>query len=298
MPFRVAICLLLFVAVPPIPGQAPDKPANKGGNPKGTSSGQQQPTQRITPAPKMKPEPSPDSERGRPEQKQGDNPVSVSTVKPLDVRTDVQKDWMDKLNWVFAATLVLIGGGGVYAAVRTLMAIERQAELMERQATEARESTAQQGRDVQASIAEATRASKAMEGIAESMASNVESVRESVGISREISATQQLATELQSRPYMSVFLNTAIYQDVNHVFEVEAILRNHGNTPAYDVVFKAAAQIVPAPLPEDFDFPLPDSTAGASVSLLAPGTTKFIRRAATVLAGESTIRNPSILRRQ
>ena len=196
MPFRVAICLLLFVAVPPIPGQAPDKPANKGGNPKDTSSGQQQPTQRITPAPKVKPEPSPDSEGGRPEQKQGDNPVSVSTVKPLDVRTDVQKDWMDKLNWVFAATLVLIGGGGVYAAVRTLKAIEKQAELMDQQATDARESAAKQGRDVQASIAEATRASRAMEGIAESMASNVESVRQSVGISREIADMQKLATEL------------------------------------------------------------------------------------------------------
>jgi hypothetical protein len=185
---------------------------------------------------------------------------------------------MDKLNWVFAATLVLIGGGGVYAAVRTLRAIERQAELMERQATEARESTAQQGRDVQASIAEATRVSRAMEGIAESMASNVESVRKSVGISREIADGQKLATELQSRAYLSAFFNTAIFQDANHVFEAQAVLRNHGNTPAYDVTFRAVAQIVPVPLPEDFAFPLPDETAGTSASLMAPGTTKLITR--------------------
>jgi hypothetical protein len=256
MQFRAAICFLLFVAVPPVPGQAPDKPANKGGNPKDTSSGQQQPTKRITPATRVKPESSPDSQGGGPEQKKSDDPVSISTVKPLDVRADVQKDWMDKLNWVFAATLILIGGCGVYAAVRTLKAIEKQAELMDQQATDARESAAKQGRDVQASIAEATRASRAMEGIAESMASNVESVRQSVGISREIADMQKLATELQSRPYMSVFFNTAIYQDANHIFEVEAILRNHGNTPAYDVVFRAATQVVPVPLPEDFDLSL------------------------------------------
>ena len=278
MKLVVAVGLLLLVTIPPVPGQAPDQPANKGSNPKGTSSGQQQPAQRVPSAPKVKSEPSPDSEGGGPEQKNSDDPVSISTVKPLDVRADVQKDWMDKLNWVFAATLVLIGGGGVYAAVRTLKAIERQAELMERQATEARESTAQQGRDVQASIAEATRSARAMEGIAESMASNVESVRESVGISREIADTQKLVTELQSRAYLSVAFNTALFQDANHVFEVQAIMHNRGNTPAYDVTFSAVAGIIAAPIPDDFEFPLPDNSAGASVSFLAPGTHKLITR--------------------
>ena len=178
----------------------------------------------------------------------------------------------------FTGLLVLVGGGGVWAALLTLKAIERQADLMERQATEARDSATQQMRDVQASIAEATRSSKAMEGIAESMASNVESVRKSVGISREIADMQKLATELQSRAYLSVFFDESIYQDANHVFGAQAIIRNHGNTPAYDVTFKAVAQIVPVPLPEDFEFLLPQSSAAASVSLMAPGTTKLIRR--------------------
>jgi hypothetical protein len=183
---------------------------------------------------------------------------------------------MDKSNWVFGAILVLIGAGGVYAAVRTLNAIERQAELMERQATEARESATRQARDVQASIAEATRASSAMEGIAESMALNVESVQKSMSISREIADMQKLATELHSRAYLSAVFNTAKYQDANHVFDAQAALRNHGNTPAYDVTCRAVAQIVPVPLPEDFAFPLPDETLVPSVSLMAPGITKFI----------------------
>ena len=101
---------------------------------------------------------------------------------------------------------MIIGGLGVRAAVRTLSAIERQAELMERQATEARETTTQQMRDVQASISEATRASNAMERVAESMALSAESVRESLSISRGIADTQKLATELQSRAYLSYLL--------------------------------------------------------------------------------------------
>jgi hypothetical protein len=185
---------------------------------------------------------------------------------------------MDKANWFFAAALVVIGGLGVYAAVRTLNQIKRQADLMQQQTAEARETAAQQMRDVQASIAEATRASMAMEGIAESMASNVASVRESVGISREIADRQKLATELQSRAYLSAIFNTARLQDANHIFQAQAVLRNHGNTPAYDVTFRAVAQIVPVPLPEDFAFPLSDETAGTSVSLMAPGTTKIITR--------------------
>ena len=47
----------------------------------------------------------------------------------------------------------------------------------------------QQSQDVQASKAEGTRAAQAMERISASMASNVESVRESVGISRDIADT-------------------------------------------------------------------------------------------------------------
>ncbi|PYT30300.1 MAG: hypothetical protein DMG57_08620 [Acidobacteria bacterium] len=150
---------------------------------------------------------------------------------------------------------------------------------MERQATEARDSATHQALAVQASIAEATRAAGVMERVAAAMATSAESVRESVTISKDIATTQKFATELQSRAYLSVFFDSAIYQDVNHVFEATAVIRNHGNTPAYDVVFKATAQIVPVPFPEDFAYPLPDDSAGGSVSLIAPGATKLVHRA-------------------
>jgi hypothetical protein len=125
---------------------------------------------------------------------------------------------------------------------------------------------------MQASIAEAVRSSSAMENVAESMATSVK-------ISREIADRQKLVTELQSRAYLHTAFEFAFFQDANHVFEVRASLVNRGNTPAYDVTFRAAAQIVPAPIPDDFAFPLPDESAGASVSLIAPNMTKTIGRA-------------------
>jgi hypothetical protein len=45
-------------------------------------------------------------------------------TKPLDVRADVSKDWMDKINWVFSGTLVLIAGFGVWYARKTLREIQ------------------------------------------------------------------------------------------------------------------------------------------------------------------------------
>jgi hypothetical protein len=181
--------------------------------------------------------------------------------------------------WLFilGVPTLFIFGWQAFETRRAAEATRDSVDLMERQAEEARGTTAQQTRDVQASIAEATRAATAMEGIAESMASNVESVRTSVGISREIADMQKLATELQSRAYLSVFFDESIYQDANHVFGAQATIRNHGNTPAYDIAFRAVAQIVPVPFPEDFDFLLPQSSAGVS-GFMAPGTTKLIRR--------------------
>jgi hypothetical protein len=174
--------------------------------------------------------------------------------------------------------LMIVGIGGVIAAIRTLRAIKQQAGLMETQIQDARKSNADNAKDVQASIAEAVRSAEAMEVVAESMATNAESMKTSVVISREIADTQKLVTELQSRPYLSAAFDSAIFQDENHVFEVQTVLRNHGNTPAYDVTFRSAAKIVPIPIPEDFAFLLPDDSAGASSSLIAPGMTKLLNR--------------------
>jgi hypothetical protein len=218
-------------------------------------------------------------ERGQNEANQNKNRDNPNTIEITKFPTvSVERDWIDRTTLFVGALLAAIGIGGVVAALLTLRAIEKQAGLMETQIQDARNANEASARDVQASIAEAVRSARAMEGVAESMAINAVSVKESVGISREIADMQKLATMLQSRPYLSAGINTAFFQDENHVFEVQAFLRNHGNTPAYDVTFRSVAEIIETPIPDDFAFPLPDEAAGTSVSFMAPGTIKLITR--------------------
>jgi len=135
-----------------------------------------------------------------------------------------------------------------------------------------------QTEDMKASIGEATRAATAMEGIATSLVSSVQSARESIGITREIADRQKTIMELGGRAYLYAGFSASVYQDANHVFEANAFLVNRGSTPAYDVTFRASVDILPFPIPNDFGFPLPDETAGISVSLIAPGMTKILTR--------------------
>jgi hypothetical protein len=201
------------------------------------------------------------------------------------LETERRTLWAVECTAYATIALVLVGLCGTGAAIWTLRQIKRQADLIERQAntmenqlTDARTASAQQAKDLQASVAEAARSAKAMEGVATSVASSAASVRESVGISRKIADMQKLGYELAGRAYLSVSFENAIYQDANNVFEARGIIRNHGNTPAYKVSFKTAAAIVNDPVPEGFDYPLPEESAGMSVSLLAPQATKSISR--------------------
>jgi hypothetical protein len=132
--------------------------------------------------------------------------------------------------------------------------------------------------DMKASIAQATRAALAMEKVSTALEATVVSTEKTIAISGEIANTQKLVTELGNRAYLFANFNAAIHQDGDHVFEAQTLLVNRGNTPAYDVTFRATVGILPSPIPDDFKFPLPDDTAGTSVSLIAPGLTKIITR--------------------
>ena len=266
--FLVLLCFLVEAWLP-INGQ---NNAGKATRKKDTAQGQQQNTPN---ADLLRNSPSNVDKPTSKDQKHGQSDASDPYFKALIAPNNLPN-----------VVLAIVGIFGILVAIGTLnwlkhqtIAIRRQADTMEKQAADATTASVLQAEDVKASIAEAVRSATAMEGVATAMATSAKSVQESVTISKDIAATQKLAIELQGRAYLSVFFDSAFYQDVNHVFEVTAVIRNHGNTPAYDVVFKATAQIVPVPVPEDFAYLLPDDSAGASVSLIAPGTTKLIVRA-------------------
>jgi hypothetical protein len=184
-----------------------------------------------------------------------------------------RKDQSDANWWMVRLTAFI----GFIALIQTVV-FGIQALRLKQTVIKMEEIAKGQTSDMKASIGEATRAAAAMEGIAKSMDANAQSMKVSVGISREIADRQKLVTELTGRAYLSATLNTAIFQDEHHVFEASAVLTNRGSTPAYDVTFRSTVGILPYPIPDNFDFPLPDETIGPSVSLIAPGLTKLLFR--------------------
>jgi|ERR1051326_2521217 hypothetical protein len=141
------------------------------------------------------------------------------------------------------------------------------------------EVSGKQTKDIRASIAEATRSATAMEGIADSMASNVTFLRGSLEISREIANTQQLIIELQSRAYLVVVFDSMMPQITNQGIRFEPRMKvvNKGNTPAQEIRFAMAADAQPMPLSPDFAFPLPTDPLTASGGVLGPGLHKTLK---------------------
>jgi hypothetical protein len=107
----------------------------------------------------------------------------------------------------------------------------------ERQLKLLADTSAVQSRDTQSSIAEALRAATAMENVA---------------------ATIQGNAAIQLRAYVSVLAGAIIEQAPGLNFEFQPGILNAGFTPAYDVIVYTKVDILPYPLPADFDFSLPE----------------------------------------
>jgi hypothetical protein len=119
------------------------------------------------------------------------------------------------------------------------------------------ESAAEQSADMKKYIGEAERSANAMETIAEAIETGNKAI---------------------IRAYLTVTIGSALYQERGGVgqndtrFEGRPTLVNNGNTPARRVRIQRAAQVLPNPLPPDFQFPLPeggdegDATVGARIN--------------------------------
>jgi hypothetical protein len=97
----------------------------------------------------------------------------------------------------------------------------------------------QQGEDMKASIAEAARSADAMRDVAKSLAVDAESGHANV------------------RAYVTTQLGGVVPQnkDTNYRYEVRLTLQNVGNTPAYKVASNLYTDVLPVPLPADFEIP-------------------------------------------
>ena len=126
------LCLIVWfafvIAPPPVPGQAAKEPAKANSQANGRSSNKQVPS----PAP---PSVNPTKSEVKEETDHGiaraDKPSSirVTELPPLPLG----KDWMDRAAWFAGMVLVVVGVLGISLANRTLKAVERQADEIQRQ---------------------------------------------------------------------------------------------------------------------------------------------------------------------
>jgi len=65
-------------------------------------------------------------------QDDGNKNVTISATKPLDVKADVSKNWIDTLNLILTFGLVVVGAYGVRYAKKTLEDVRIQAEAARR----------------------------------------------------------------------------------------------------------------------------------------------------------------------
>jgi hypothetical protein len=252
-------------------------------------------SQPPTPSPAIKSnkpqQPATNRQNQPPADKRGsyESPVVVKVLPPTKTKEETANDKARDLDqsaanwWMVRLTFII----AIISCVQTIVFF-LQARRLKETIKKMDEIASGQARDIQASVAEATRAASAMEGVAASMATNTESVKKSVAISREIADTQKLVTELQSRAYLAILFEGMVPQDVSTGIRFEPRIRieNRGTTPAREIRFAMFADVQPFPLREDFAFPLPTQETGFS-SVIGPGLHKIINAVVPKLYSET-----------
>jgi hypothetical protein len=180
--------------------------------------------------------------------------VLPSTKTKEEADTEKAKD-LDQSSanwWMVRLTAAIVFVGAIQTVVFGLQArrLKQTIDTME-------EISSKQTADIQASLTQTTNAASSMQNIAISMATSVQSVKESVAINREIADRQKLITELQSRAYLTMVFDGVVPQGPSAIFESVIRILNQGNTPAYNIEFAMVADVLPFPLNDDFAFPLP-----------------------------------------
>jgi hypothetical protein len=199
--------------------------------------------------------------------------LPAATAQEFSVEGQADRDNHSPANWwmvrlAFLIVLICTFQTWLFGlqARRLKHAVEKMEEIAEGQTI-----------DMQSSIDEVSRAATAIERMVEAMTLSGESIKNSVVINREIADRQKFIMESQSRAYLQVGLENGVCQDETYVFETIASIANRGNTPAYDVTYRCATDVVPYPIPDDFVFSLRNEHSEISVSIIGPGGTKSIR---------------------
>jgi hypothetical protein len=125
-------------------------------------------------------------------------------------------------------------------------------------------STAQLAKDAKedagVQAAKMERSAAAMERVAKSTEDNTGHIIRSVG-------HQETFGKMQMRAYISVLIGKGRYQDEAFLFEMRPQIVNTGHTPARDLRWRIAMDVLPNPLPDGYRFPMADTEVRGGLDL-------------------------------
>ncbi|MXO89519.1 hypothetical protein [Pontixanthobacter aquaemixtae] len=245
---------------------------NRGARKRETNEGQQPETQpEEAPAPVSN---NPSSIQGQTESANQSNErgdlglqshteVAPRTEESMDAAWwGVGADWASTILSFFSVLLV------IYALRQT----NKSLRLAQKDRAAATRRSISQSAETTEALKYGSQSAEAMTRVAESMENNATHIKESVEASKRVADQQMVIGRMQMRPILSVLIGRATYQDSRHNFSVCPIIRNTGNSAAKNVRFRIVASILPALLPQDFKFWLPESGRGGS-NTIGPGQT-------------------------
>jgi hypothetical protein len=168
-----------------------------------------------------------------------ESPLFVKVIPAPKTQEETEQDATDRKNKT-ANDRLFVELTGVLAIIAflQLLVYTYQAKKLR----ETVESAGEQSKAMERHIGEAARSATAMENIVVAI---------------------QAGNKAVLRAYLTVVIGTAIFQERREGqgdlrFEGKPNLVNTGNTPARKVRIRINADILPVPIPEDFNYPLPD----------------------------------------
>jgi hypothetical protein len=192
-----------------------------------------------------------------------ESPVVVKVLPTVKTPEETEQERKDRENKT-ANDRNLVYLTGILAAVGFLQLIVFGYQAYKLRETV--ESAGEQSEAMERHIGEAARSANAMENIA---------------------TTMKTGNRAIMRAYLVVTIGTALYQErrgpgqTDLKFEGRGSLLNTGNTPARNVRIRTEADILPIPIPKDFQFPLPEQSetkdagiVGAHQTYIVGGTVK------------------------
>ena len=135
----------------------------------------------------------------------------------------------------------------------------------------------------------------------ESAGEQAEAMERHIGeAARSATAMEKIVTAIEvgnkavMRAYLTVVVGSAVWQErregqSNLKFEGRTNLVNTGNTPARKVRVRIQADILPVPLPKDFEFPLPEEPTGSLGGTVGAHQTNIIGAAVKDLAPDAEV---------